>query len=269
MHVVSAHQPAYFPWLGLLHKIWLADLFVVFDCVSFEKGSFINRNRFQTPSGGWCWLTMPVSTAGDGPLHERPIFSLCPDEGKNWRRKHLDHLRHTYAKSPHFKTTYPAVESFFKGADGTLADICVASTRLLLDAFGIKTPLIRSSAMGLKGRKNDRVFDLAVKTNANVFIFGALGKDYADQKLFSEGGVATCFQNFAPPVYHQGGKSPFISRLSALDFLFWAGPDLPAAFEGNLRRENLAPNFTAVNGAACHPAARLMNNKVDQTALTL
>ena len=29
-HILTAHQPAYLPWLGLLHKITIADTYVFF-----------------------------------------------------------------------------------------------------------------------------------------------------------------------------------------------------------------------------------------------
>ena len=57
--IVTAHQPAYLPWLGLLHKAALADTFVLMDNVQFEKDSFVNRNKLRSPEG-WRWLTVPV-----------------------------------------------------------------------------------------------------------------------------------------------------------------------------------------------------------------
>ena len=43
--IISAHQLAYNPWLGLIHKVLLSDIFVVMDDVQYEKNSFINRNN--------------------------------------------------------------------------------------------------------------------------------------------------------------------------------------------------------------------------------
>ena len=63
--IVTAHQPAYLPWLGLLHKAALSDVFVLVDNVQFEKDSFINRNKLRSPEG-WRWLTVPASRSGVG-----------------------------------------------------------------------------------------------------------------------------------------------------------------------------------------------------------
>lgn len=239
MKIVSAHQPAYLPWLGLLHKISMADLFVVFDCVSFEKGSFINRNRLLSPSGGWSWLTLPVSAAGEGALHTRQICTLLPDCSRNWRRKHLDHIRHAYSRCPGFKAVFPPVEEFFSRPYRSVADICVASTELLLGLFGITTPMIRSSALNLTGEKSDRVLNLAEETSADIFVFGTLGKNYADEKKFLRNGVFPYFQAFTHPEYDQGRRDGFISGLSALDFLFHNSGDPKLAFSGNAGPEDL------------------------------
>ena len=43
--ILSAHQPVYLPWLGLFHKIALADIFCVFDIVQYQRKDFNNRNK--------------------------------------------------------------------------------------------------------------------------------------------------------------------------------------------------------------------------------
>ena len=41
--ILTAHQPAYIPWAGLIHKIYLSDVFV-FDDVQYVPKDFMNRN---------------------------------------------------------------------------------------------------------------------------------------------------------------------------------------------------------------------------------
>ena len=46
--VLTAHQPVYLPWLGLFHKIWLAEKFVLFNTVQYLPKEWMNRNKIKT-----------------------------------------------------------------------------------------------------------------------------------------------------------------------------------------------------------------------------
>ena len=83
--MLSAHQPAYLPWLGYLDKIASADVFVFLDDVQFEKNSFINRNRIKTSQGAQ-WLTVPVRMKGH---MYATLLNTSMDDSQPWRRKHL------------------------------------------------------------------------------------------------------------------------------------------------------------------------------------
>ena len=40
MLILSAHQPAFLPWLGLIEKVILSDIFIVMDIAKFRKRAF-------------------------------------------------------------------------------------------------------------------------------------------------------------------------------------------------------------------------------------
>ena len=61
--ILTAHQPVYLPWLGLFHKIALADEFVFFDQVQYLPKDWMNRNKIKTQIGS-IWLTVPVLRKG-------------------------------------------------------------------------------------------------------------------------------------------------------------------------------------------------------------
>lgn len=61
--IVAIHQPHYLPWQGYIDKLDTADVFVVLDCVQYEKGGWQNRNRVKIPDGAH-WLTVPVKKNG-------------------------------------------------------------------------------------------------------------------------------------------------------------------------------------------------------------
>mgnify|MGYP000520569925 CR=1 FL=1 len=47
--IISAHQPAYMPWLGYLDRIRRSDVFVFLDTVQFEKQLLLVQ--FGLPAG--------------------------------------------------------------------------------------------------------------------------------------------------------------------------------------------------------------------------
>ena len=49
--VLAAHQPNYLPWLGLFHKLSLADVWVIADDVQYTTHGFVNRNKIRTATG--------------------------------------------------------------------------------------------------------------------------------------------------------------------------------------------------------------------------
>ena len=60
--------------------------------------------------------------------------------------------------------------------------------------------------------------------NADAYIFGTLGKDYANIDEFNNARIKVVFQDYNHPTYNQlYGK--FISHLSVVDLLFNCGPD--------------------------------------------
>lgn len=232
--IVTAHQPAYLPWLGLLHKAAVADTFVLVDTVQFEKDSFTNRNKLRSPEG-WRWLTVPVLSRGhlEQPLSE---LQIAP---RPWARKHWTAFRMFYARTPFFDRHAPFLERLYARPWEQLADLCEEILRYLFGAFGIEARLLRASSLDLEGKKSDLVLDLCRKTGARTFVFGNLGRRYVRVEDFEVAGVRVVFQDYKHPVYPQAYPG-FEAGMNAFDLLMNVGPrSRQVLFEGNLRPEEL------------------------------
>lgn len=226
MTVLTAHQPMYAPWLGLIAKIAAADLFVSFDGVSFERHGYGNRNRIRTQAGVQ-WLTVPVALSNhlDKPIHQ---IEIVPGP---WRRKHLRTLALSYAKAPHFDRYFPTFKGIYERDWQYLAGLNQALLIWILAELDIKTPIISASEHGFEGSKSALVLDMCRKLGASEYIFGAQGRDYADVPAFEAAGINVTFQDYRHPTYPQihGGFEPF---MSVLDLLFNCGPDSSAIIGG-------------------------------------
>jgi hypothetical protein len=95
----------------------------------------------------------------------------------------------------------------------------------LRDAFGIRTPLVRSSQLGAQGAKSELVLGLCKELGAGTFLGGMGGsRDYLDREAFERAGIAVAWQEFRHPAYPQCGSAPFIGGLSSIDLLLNCGP---------------------------------------------
>jgi hypothetical protein len=218
--ILTAHQPGYLPWLGLFDKIAQADTYVSFDCVQYAPKEFQNRNRILTPHGP-TWLTVPVLRKGyrDKPLNQIGINNRLP-----WRRRHWTTISHSYGKAPYFESYAPTLRRFYIQDWETLAALNDAMLQWLLAELGIDVAFHRASDHHFAGTKSELVLDMCRKLGATTYIFGSLGRDYADIKAFEAAGIEVRFQDYQHPEYPQQ-YAGFEPNLSVLDLLMNCGPD--------------------------------------------
>ena len=218
--IVSINQPAYLPWLGYFHRIAVADAHIVLDHVQFEKNSFTNRNKVRMREG-WCWLTVPVRTAGK--FGDLPIRALEIAADRPWASKHWETLRLNYSQAPFFSQHAAFFEDVYARLWERLADLTREITLYLLDAFGIGTKLYFGSQMKASGKKDELVLNLCRELGATVYLSGPLGRNYLREELFGEHNIAVRYDDYHHPTYSQvyPGFEPY---MAAIDLLFNAGP---------------------------------------------
>ena len=235
--ILTAHQSKYLPWLGLFHKMALATHYVHFDQVQFQKKNFLNRNFIKGPDGLPLRLTVPVQTSGRS---EQRIADTCIDNRTPWARKHWKSLRLAYAKAPFFKR----YESFFEDVYARDWTLLVDLNRHLLDFFIVELDLqveqLYMAVDQFEGKGNDLVLDMCKKLEADCYIFGSGGLDYAQGEDFIAAGIHLRFQEYTHPAYPQL-YGEFVDGLSIVDLLFNCGGDsLSVLMEGNVDTEDLA-----------------------------
>lgn len=217
MRIVSAHQPAYFPWLGYFHKLMVSDVFVIMDDVQYEKNSFINRNKILQ-RGDSVWLSVPVITKN----HKKKTIRDMKVENRRWKRKHLMTVQQTYKKAPFFDEVMPIIESALSVDSDFLIDHTNHQLKTLLAYLGIETQIKFASELNICESKLDYVIELTQKTNGDIFVFGAQGKDYADTQVLSGVGIRPHFQDYRHPAYEQCNQV-FVPYMSVIDGMFCAG----------------------------------------------
>lgn len=221
---VAVHQPHYLPWLGTIDKIDRCDRFIVLDTVQFERRGWQNRN-YVAGRGRPTLLTVPVTQGSRDDL----ILDKAIDNSQKWRIKHYKALaEHCYPKTPYWNDYKEEIAHLYETEWDNLADLAIATTRMVMRGFGIDTPILRASEIGdFPGRKSELLAQICTKAGADTMLSGDGARDYLDPQVLLRYGIDVEWQGFRHPVYrqHQREADDFVPRLSALDLLFNAGPD--------------------------------------------
>jgi hypothetical protein len=233
--ILTAHQPVYLPWLGLFHKIALADMFISFNQVQYQPKDWNNRNRIKTHQGP-IWLSVPVLRKG---YLDSTISDIEINNNEPWAHKHWKSLQVAYAKAPHFKRYADFFADIYSRRWERLVDLNETMLKGFLDILGIKVPVRSAAEWNFTGEKSELVLDMCLRAGASDYIFGALGRDYADVDAFMAKGVNPHFQDYTHPQYSQlhGGFTPY---MSIVDLLFNYGENsYSVLMSGNISKTEL------------------------------
>ena len=221
---VAIHQPHFLPWLGYLHRMAQVDAFILLDHVQFERRNYQNRTMIRMEDEAR-WLTVPVVQRSQ---KERIIDKEVDnrlDGAKWWAPNHFATLRHAYRHAGFFGTYAPAVKQLLETRRERLVDLNQAGLDMLREAFGIATPLVRSSELALSGVRSDLILDICRALGARTLLAGlGASRDYLDVETFERSGVRIEYHEFRHPEYPQCGSARFMRGLSAIDLLFNCGP---------------------------------------------
>jgi hypothetical protein len=221
--IFSIHQPCYFPWLGLMHKIERSEVLIVLDEVQLSDNAFQHRNQFLTNDGKVKYLTIPFVRNNylGTPFKELIIAD------STWGVKHNNFLLNNYKKHPFFDQIYPAVQPLFLKQSTFLYDVVMESMVISLSLFGIATKVITQSQLNYNhdATKGDLVLQLLCAADARHYLSGRGAQAYQHQSYFDSAGIELEYLNFSHPVYSQKNSQEFISGLSCLDLLFNVGSE--------------------------------------------
>ena len=217
MRTCAIMQPTYLPWLGFFELIAKSDVFVIYDCVQFEKQSWQQRNKVRAKDGT-IMLTLPVKY-GTGLL--RTIKEVEIDYSRQVPKKHLNTLQLSYGKSVGFSTIFPEIQAIYQSQPKLLMDMNLLLIKTGMKYFGIDTPFVFASELDVQGNRVEALIDICKKVNADHYFSPVGSKVYIEENnLFAENNIQLSYQNYQHPIYPQLNYTDFISHLSFIDYLF-------------------------------------------------
>jgi hypothetical protein len=212
-------QPSYLPWLGFFDQIDRVDVFVYYDDVQYDKNGWRNRNRVKGPNGP-VWLSVPVKLSGRG----LQCINQVEMDGQGWSRKHLRSIEQFYAKAPYGRDYIPRLSELLSQRWTRLVDLDLAINGAIVEWLGLGAKIVRSSSLGIEGRRNERLIGICRHFGADRYLSGNSARVYIDEMAFAKMGISIEWQDYSHPVYPQM-HGPFVSHLSIIDLLMNVGPD--------------------------------------------
>lgn len=209
---VAIHQPNFCPYFGFFNKMINCDLFVILDDVQIENG-VTNRNKIITENGEWVRMKVPVTKETKWDM----ITDVEIDNSEKWGDRILEQLS-VYKDSKYFKKYEIFLRQTFKSKWTSLYQLNMYILNEIKDSQQIRTPIIRSSELGIKAKGTERIIEICRKLGADEYLSGIGGHKYLNAHMFKD--VKLTFQEPKVKEYPQIKTENFVSHLSILDMMF-------------------------------------------------
>lgn len=211
---VAVMQPYLFPYLGYYQLVSCADVFVLYDDVSFIKQGFINRNSILM-NGRSARVTIPVPRMSSN-KHIKEL-SFASDVSKI-----LKTVEQAYARAPFFDDVFPLVERVLTCPDRDITTICRLGIVEIFNYLGIDKKIVRSSELEYERKLSaaDRLIDICEQFGAPDYVNSIGGQKLYSKEYFAERGKRLSFLQMHDVIYTQG-KNEFVPYLSMIDVLMW------------------------------------------------
>jgi len=220
MNIVIS-QPMFFPWLGMLEQIRLADIYVNYDDVQFSKGSFTNRVQIKT-AYGIKWLSVPLQQFKLGTTINKVQLYMK----HNWKELHLRQLRQAYASAKYCKDMLSLVEDVYEKEYQTIGQLAHHSTLTCCSYYGLNkyTRFLDVADLQTRGASSERVLNIVSSLSGSSYITGLGAKNYLNHALFDESNISVKYMNYRRLPYPQlhGDFTPYVS---VLDLIANTGPN--------------------------------------------
>lgn len=218
---VAICQPTFLAWAGWFDLADQVDTLILLDDVAFSRQSWQQRNRIRT-AAGLTYITAPVRTAGR--LGQRILDTELAD--LRFIDKIIRTISQNYSHAAGFKRYFPEFCAVLSqsAASGSLAELNCGLLAWLAAQLGVTTPRLRSSELGVTGKRGEYVAKLCEKVGASRYLSPAGAEEYLleDRAQFDHRAIAVGLHEFEHPLYRQCFQ-PFMPFASVLDLLLNEG----------------------------------------------
>lgn len=218
---IAVMQPYFFPYIGYFQLIKSADIFILYDDVTFIKKGWIHRNKLCF-NNTECWFTIPVKDASQ--YREIKDTKVCDAEIAKWERKFFASIACFYGKQRHVSEGRSLVEQALSLPYDSIAELAENSLRLCCRYLGITTPIMRSSQLDVPATlsREKRLIEICRRYHADRYINASGGQELYSQNMFSPYNIQLEFIHPLLKPYRVRGRN-FMPGLSVLDAIMCCG----------------------------------------------
>lgn len=214
---LAVMQPYLFPYIGYFQLIYAADLFLIYDDVSYIKQGYINRNNILS-TNGTVRFTVPVPGASRNKLISTLTFSVNVE-------KILKTIAQSYSKAPYFDYVFPMIQRILELEDRKIATVCQKSYEEIFSYLGLEKKFKKTSELEYdrSASARDRLIALCHQFDAKCYINTPGGRKLYTKQDFTTKGIDLKFVDSLPVEYSQGNVE-FVPNLSIIDVLMNCSP---------------------------------------------
>ncbi|MCR5688377.1 MAG: WbqC family protein [Lachnospiraceae bacterium] len=218
--ILSGHQPNYWPYPGLIGKIYMSDVFVYVTKVQFEKKSWQKRNRIRTKDA-WDYIQVPVETKNK---FDQFICDVKINNSSDWRSKTARTISLLYGKTPYFGEYKDFIEDLYTRDWDNLCDLDIHIMNWLLDLLSVPTKIVYDRDYEFEGKKTDMLVDMCKKTGCDTYLSNYGSSAYVEIERFTDAGLSHQYIDYKGCEYRQAFPG-FEGGLSILDMLCCLGTE--------------------------------------------
>ena len=202
--------------------------------MKYDPRSYDSRNKIKTPNG-FKWLNVPIQKGKSELLKDIKINN---DIG--WKDEHLKAIAYSYGSTEFFNYYFKKIEVILNKNHEHLIGLNEELMKFFLEELNIDVKFFKASKFDIAGAKNQYLINLCKKFEANIYVFGQMGKGYAAKELWGKNKIKVFFHEYNHPAYKQKFNN-FESHLSIIDLLFNEGPEKAKLIikKGNISREQM------------------------------
>lgn len=200
---IAVMQPYFIPYTGYFRLLSETDLFVIYDCVQFQRRGWLHRNMLPDHNGTAQWLTLPLAKAPQSVLIKDlkltdTAKTEIPNRLKRFPLKAADSALEHDVLARMAPTTSDAV------------DYICGLLKYFADYLDISWNVVKSSSLGLPGhlRGADRIIEIAKRLDGTHYLNAPGGRDLYDVDHFAKNDLTLQFLS-----EYSGNFSSILSRV--------------------------------------------------------